>query len=209
MKTKTVYSYDPTTSELVGEITAHESPREPGKYLIPANATEVTPPKTGENEAAVWDGEKWAITEDWRGSEGYVIGELTVIEALGPLPEGWSDEPPLPTLDEAKAAKKNEIADARWDVEIGGIEVGGIPIKTDDRSKSLLKAAYDEAKEDPGFRDGWKGADGVFREVDAATIIAVYNALRQHVRDCFAKEARKLAEIDAAKTQEAVRGIVW
>ncbi len=214
MKTKTVYSYDPTTGEYIGEAIAHEAPRQPGKYLIPAHATESAPPEIGEHEATVWDGGEWTIREDWRSHEGYINGEPTVIEALGPLPEGWSDTPPPPTFDEAKAMKKAEIADARWNAEVGGIEVGGIPIATDDRSKSLLKAAYDEAKEDPSFCDGWKGADGVFREVDAATVITVYNALRQHVRTCFAREAQLIALVeaippDAPDSVEQVQAIHW
>lgn len=34
------------------------------------------------------------MMEDHRGKSGYVDGRHIKIAALGPLPEGWSDEPP-------------------------------------------------------------------------------------------------------------------
>ena len=109
MKTKNVYSYDSQTGEYLGETTAHESPRELGKYLIPANATETAPPKTGEHETAMWDGKAWQVVEDWRGRDGYINGEPTTIEALGPLPAGWSDTPPEPSEKEKAEMRKGEI----------------------------------------------------------------------------------------------------
>lgn len=68
MLTKTVYSYDVTTKEYIGETVAYESPRRPGSYLIPANATEAAPPDTVEHQAAVFDvaTQEWVIKADYR-----------------------------------------------------------------------------------------------------------------------------------------------
>jgi hypothetical protein len=118
--TKAVYGYNDKTGEYMGETTAYESPLEPGVYLIPANATETAPPETGEHEAAVWHGAAWEISEDWREREGYVNGEPIEIEALGPLPEGWSDTPPEPTLADLQTAKIAEIRAAALDVGRAG-----------------------------------------------------------------------------------------
>ncbi|MDY0258514.1 MAG: tail fiber assembly protein [Desulfovibrio sp.] len=41
------------------------------------------------------DGE-WVEIEDHRGKSGYVNDEPFLIQDFGPLPEGWSDTPPLP-----------------------------------------------------------------------------------------------------------------
>jgi hypothetical protein len=58
MKTKTVYSITTGQKEI-----AHESPREPGVFLIPANTTEKAPPDyDAETQVLRYDG-KW-IVED-------------------------------------------------------------------------------------------------------------------------------------------------
>ena len=49
----TVYEYD-KTGLYTGETTAEPSPREEGVWLIPANATPLEPPVTGEHECAVF-----------------------------------------------------------------------------------------------------------------------------------------------------------
>lgn len=38
----------------------------------------------------------FVLVEDHRGQEGWVNGEQTRITEVGPLPEGWSDTPPMP-----------------------------------------------------------------------------------------------------------------
>lgn len=113
------------------------------------------------------------------------------------------------TLDEAKRRKKDEIASMRYAAETGGITVGGVPIATDDRSKGLLFAAYGEALANPAFADHWKGADGIFRPVDAEAVKAIYAALRVHIASCFAREAVLTAQIDACSTKEDVAAVHW
>lgn len=113
------------------------------------------------------------------------------------------------TLDEAKRRKKDEIASMRYVAETGGITVGGVPIATDDRSKGLLFAAYGEALANPTFADHWKGADGVFRPVDAEAVKAIYAALRAHIANCFAREAELATQIDACSTKEDVAAVYW
>lgn len=112
-------------------------------------------------------------------------------------------------LETAKRLKLEELAAARWKAETGGMNFFGVPIATDDRSKSLLFAAYGEAMANPAFVDRWKGADGVFRPVDATTVIGLYNALREHVAACFAKEAALLDLLAGCKNKEEIAGISW
>lgn len=54
-----IYHYDPVTNVFIGEGEADPSPLEPGKFLIPAYATEVAVPKIPAGMEAVWDGSKW------------------------------------------------------------------------------------------------------------------------------------------------------
>ncbi len=50
-----------------------------------------------------WTGEAWEQVEDQRGREGWLNGRPHKITEFGPLPEGWSDTPPPPSLDESRA----------------------------------------------------------------------------------------------------------
>jgi len=52
---KTVYQLD-QNGKYIGETIAHESPLEPGVYLIPGGCVETEPPETNKNQVAVWDG---------------------------------------------------------------------------------------------------------------------------------------------------------
>ncbi|WP_235930200.1 hypothetical protein [Craterilacuibacter sinensis] len=62
-----IYLYHADNGTLLGESVAHESPREPGVFLLPAFATFDAPPSIGEREAAVFADGAWATVPDWRG----------------------------------------------------------------------------------------------------------------------------------------------
>ena len=58
---KTVYQLN-QNGEYTGETIAHESPLEPGIYLIPRGCVETAPPETNEGQVAVWDG-VWTLVD--------------------------------------------------------------------------------------------------------------------------------------------------
>ncbi len=87
-------------------------------------------------------------------------------------------------------------ANVRWRKEVGGISVGGIPVATDDRSKLLIASARIKADSNPEFTTKWKTGSG-FILLDAATIIALSDAVLAHVDACFETEGEVLAAIDA------------
>lgn len=100
---------------------------------------------------------------------------------------------PVPTPDELIAY----TAQKRWEKEVGGTELSGLAVHTDDRSKALIMGARIAAEADPDFTTDWKTADGSFVTIDAATIISVSNAVLAHVAACFAIEAQVIAAIEA------------
>lgn len=54
--------------------------------------------------------EGWRQVEDHRGKVGWINGEEAVISQLGPLPEGWSNRPPLKSTGEStRDARREEI----------------------------------------------------------------------------------------------------
>jgi hypothetical protein len=86
---KTFYYFDEITGEYTGSGQAHPSPLEPGKFLIPTNGTEVSPPSCADRQVAVWTQTKWEIQPDWRGVELFSIkdGASVQIDQIGIRPE--------------------------------------------------------------------------------------------------------------------------
>lgn len=106
--------------------------------------------------------------------------------------------PPELTPEEIKAKLASYAAECRWQKEVGGTLWNGWPVHTDRESqgKIIAERLAIEAGErtDP---DGWKFADGAFRLVSNTDFVALSNAVREHVRNCYAVEAVVLAQIDA------------
>ena len=112
------------------------------------------------------------------------------------------------TLDEAKAAKRAEIAAARFAAETGGIVVGGAEIRTDRESQAMITGAALKAIQDAEYTCSWK-ADAGFVELSAPQILAIADAVRAHVQSCFDRERALLALIDAAGTPEDLEAVTW
>ena len=79
--------------------------------LLPNNATR-TAPTVVEGKAPRWAGKNWEQVEDHKGKSGYVNGQPHEIKEYGPLPEGWSETPPPPTVEELFGRLRSE-RDAR------------------------------------------------------------------------------------------------
>lgn len=115
--------------------------------------------------------------------------------------------PPEPTLDELKAQKKAEIAAARYEREIAGVEINGVLIDTGRDSQALITGAALAAMLDSEYSLNWKTAVG-FIHLSASEIIAVAQAVRTHVQTCFDREGELAALVDAATTKEELDAIV-
>ena len=74
----------------------------------------------------------------------------------------------------------------RYDKEVGGILVGGVPIATDDRSKQMITGARIAADADPEFSTPWVGSDGQVYPLTSQQIVGISNAMLMHVAACFA-----------------------
>ena len=104
-----LYNYDKNTKEYLSTTLASADPMETkikGEFvpLIPACATVIEPPKTGENEVAIFNGKVWEIKKDFRVShkicdENFNIKDITEI---GEIEENY-----LVTADIAELIKEN------------------------------------------------------------------------------------------------------
>lgn len=93
-----------------------------------------------------------------------------------------------PTLAQARADKLAALAERRWQAETGGTLVGGMPVKTDASSTAKITAAYVQASANPNFAVNWKVDTAMFVTLDAATVIAIGDAVTAHVQACFDNE---------------------
>ena len=218
-----IYNYSSLTGEYIGTNEAKESPREPGIFLMPANAVGVAPMTVAENEVAVWDGTKWIKQADYRDKVYYekTTKEKHKIKEIGIAPDAdWTDV--APTAPDAEwdgsgwvvpfsvlvERKKASIAQARYEAEIAGVTINGVSIKTDRESQGLLTGAALKAMQDNTYVCRWKGIDG-FVELTAPQIIAIADAVREHVQSCFDHEAELLPLIASAETEAELEAINW
>lgn len=104
-----LYNYDKNTKEYLSTTLASADPMETkikGEFvpLVPAYATLLEPPTTGENEVAIFNGEAWEIKKDFRVShkicdENFNIKDITEI---GEIEENY-----LVSADIAELIKEN------------------------------------------------------------------------------------------------------
>lgn len=100
-------------------------------------------------------------------------------------------------------AKADALAVKRYTVENGGMTVNGLPIRTDEFTRVNLIGARILAAENPKYTVQWK-TGGTFVTLDAATIIAVSDAVAAHIQKCFDTENTVLGQIDSYDTPAAV-----
>ncbi len=100
----------------------------------------------------------------------------------------------------AEAARRELVAYAerkKWAKKVGGIVVGGLPVRTDDATRTEIGLARSDAALDPAWSTEWKLGNGTYVTLDGATINAIAAAVSAHVRACFATGADVAAEIAA------------
>ncbi|PXX36291.1 hypothetical protein [Thalassospira sp. 11-3] len=154
-----IYNYNAATGEFISQTDARESPREPGSYLIPANATTIAVPASSLAAGHVWkfDGAGWAQIEDHRGDVFYrksdagsvtvnwlgpVGDEYTSLVPASPL-DSWDGSAwvkPAPVVADAEAERDRRLALASFTYDFGDAR-GVHTIGTDEKD---MKAWMDE-----------------------------------------------------------------
>ena len=116
------------------------------------------------------------------------------------------------TLEELKSRKLAEIATARYVAETGGVDVAmgeaTVTIRTDRESQAMITGAALKATSDTEYSCRWKTVQG-FVTVSAAQIVAVADAVRDHVQASFDREAELVALVNAATTVDEIEAITW
>lgn len=120
--------------------------------------------------------------------------------------EDFTPPPPVvPSLEDVIATKLAELDDFRWQQEIGGAEFRGSTIRTDANSQQKITAVYAMARLDPSYEvPVWEVVPGVFIPLDNSTIIAMGEAVRDHIQGTFNRKAELHLAIASIETIEAV-----
>lgn len=125
---------------------------------LPERSSPTKPMKLTGTQVARWTGSGWE----------------KLAAAPEPAPEPAPDWPAL-------------IAARRYVAETSGTVIAGMPIDTDDRSKTLINGAALRAYRSTDYVLRWKTSDG-FVDLPAAQVLAIADAVSEHVQLCFDRE---------------------
>ena len=142
-----------------------------------------------------------------------------VRERLSTLAPAPYQAPPPPTLEELKAAKRAEIASARWSEMVQPSMVAGYTslwFADKESLNDMLRASSDlqmaialgHLPENSTVQ--WKTADGTFTTIGLDDLITIRLLLSQRQQGLYAKEAMLVSQIDEPTvTEEDLKWIVW
>ncbi len=110
---------------------------------VAADAAPLPPARAGYARVLTLACDAWEYVEDHRGKQGWLgDGTQHVVDALGPLPDGWSETEPHPSLEEAHTAKAREIRTG-YDTALAGVLAGAEATATGVAVGSALMAVTD------------------------------------------------------------------
>ena len=107
-----------------------------------------------------------------------------------------------------KEVARARIAHARWIAETGGCTVQGMTIRTDRESQAMITGAALKALQGEVYTCNWKTESG-FIKLTAPQILAIADAVREHIQSCFDRELELCTAIYAATTVEELEAVVW
>lgn len=109
-------------------------------------------------------------------------------------------------LDQVKIELKNIVAAKRYEKEVGGVDVGGIIVKTDPESQAKLTGAWARVQQKQNVLIDWKGSNG-WVKLNKNAIEGLADAIGEHVQLCFSTEKEKCDTIDACTTLEELDAV--
>jgi len=169
-------------------------------YRIPAHATTVKPPSEKKGKVRVFDKETevWSQVDDKTGLEFYDLetGRKIVATSFDFDETGYTNKKPQGVEFESWDADAEEwavdltkyLSSYRDQFVYAGIEVNDITIPTDDLTVSRITGARIKADLDPDFTFKWK-VSGSFVDLTAEQIIAISDAIFNHIQNCFTAES--------------------
>lgn len=187
-----IYHFHPATGVYLGQGEADADPLNEGNWLLPAHSTILAPPSVGVGLFAKFDGTAWQ----------------TVV--VSPAPP----EPIPPTLAELKAAKNNEINQARLAANRSTFTHSGKVIACDELSRGDIDGTNGIVSLfgvlPTGWFGGWKAVDNTSVVIsDVTGWKAFYASMYAAGIANFTKAQTLKAQLSAATTAAQVSAIAW
>lgn len=138
----------------------------------------------------------------------WVLSKTPVVAPeLGTKGEVKAPEPPPVTFESVKADKKVQIAEWRWQREVGGVSVGGTKIRTDRESQAQITSTLTSLEQGLLSSVDFKAQDGTWIKLTLDGVKEVARAVAQHVQQSFTIERQLVEMVEAAETIEEVLAI--
>ena len=151
-------------------------------------------------------------TNPIEGDESYVVVNESpqpqanigwVVQENTPVKEGNSWYQSWTSILASKPQLKSEIANKRYQVETCGISFNNTHFSTDRDSQTKYIGALLSVRQESNPSDvliTWKLSDGSFIPLLGSDIIDLAVTVRNHVQNCYEKEAEYITLIDTANT---------
>ena len=104
------------------------------------------------------------------------------------------------TMEEMRVQLLGRVASKRFDVEVGGIDIDGMLVRTDRESQAALTSAFTSMSNDLISSTPWKMEDGSFVTLTLQEIAPIAKAVAQHVRASFDAERMHCEKIATLTT---------
>lgn len=202
-----------------------EAPTDPmrGMPRLPAGATDIAPPETGEKEIARWADDHWEVVPDWRGHVYWTEdGQRHEITELGiEPPTNALDEKPPETIDKLAARKQAEINAARDAALAEGLprDIAGEPDVVQTRPQDQInllglrakaEAAIDQGITEPVMK--FRGENNVTRYLTPDEMYKLTNDALAHIEGIYDHSWERKDAIDVAledEDREGIEAVEW
>lgn len=141
-----------------------------------------------------------------KGSQWVDRGPKPAMSTWDAQQEVWVD---TRTLAKARADRIDAMRAARDAMLYGGFTWDGSPFDSDERTQSVISGMAFAATQPDWIDEYFRLADNTWRLLDATDMLAVWAAMKAHIRAAFGQFATREAAINAAATVAAVDAITW
>lgn len=120
----------------------------------------------------------------------------------------WDGNKWVIDIEQLKADKIAELANARWCEETAGFTYNGHEFHSDRESQGRVFQAYMASLNNPNFTATWKTKTG-WLDMTAKDFIALYNEFQTFLQDLYKKEKTLQGKVRTVTTIKELEALKW